>query len=182
MQDVQESGEGVSGNLANLGLVHECLVEQIRSILFLAVTIFSTRRILAVLLGLLLGGYAWNIEAHLDQLVSCACRLLASELGPSKVPVRAGVTVSGKREVYSDLVLASQVGVGDLGIGHFKCWAVCDIEGELGLAKVGLAPVPAPQRMLAVVEIDAVPSLEHFGHAIKVVGLEAVELHYAVVP
>lgn len=160
MQDVQEGGESVASNLANLGLVHERLVEQIRGILLLAVTILCSRHILAIFLGLLLGGHAWNVEAHLDQLVSCACRLLASEFGSSQVPVCAGVAISGEREVYGDLVLSSQVGVRDLSVRHLEGWAVCDVEGELGLAKVGFAPVPAPQRMLAVVEIDAVPRLE----------------------
>jgi hypothetical protein len=66
----------------------------------------------------------------------------------------------GEREIDGDLVLTCQIRVGDLSIWHLEGGAVRDIEGELSLAKIGFAPVPATQGMLLGVQIDAVPVLE----------------------
>jgi hypothetical protein len=98
------------------------------------------------------------------------------------VSVCASIAVGRERKIDCDLVLSRQVCVRYFGIRHFEGGAVGHVEGEFGLAKVGLAPVPAAQGMLAVVQTYAVPRLEHLGHAIKVVLLEAVELYHAVVP
>jgi hypothetical protein len=42
MKNVQECGKRVTRDLTNLGLVHEGLVEQVRSVLLLAIAIFGT--------------------------------------------------------------------------------------------------------------------------------------------
>jgi hypothetical protein len=181
MKNIQEGGKCVASNLTNLGLVHESLVEEVCSILLLAVAVLGTGDILSILVFLLLGRHAGDVESHFHQLVPCTGRFLASEFGSPKVSVCAGIAISGKREINSDLVLASQVGVGDFGVGHFEGGAVGDIEGEFGLAKIGLAPVPAAQGMLAIVQADAVPRLEDLGNAVEVVLFEAVELDDAVV-
>lgn len=52
MQDIQEGSECVARNLANLCLIHERLVEELRGILLLA--ILSVCDVLAILLLFLL--------------------------------------------------------------------------------------------------------------------------------
>lgn len=160
MQNVQEGGKGVTRDFSNLSLVHQGLIEQIGSVLLLAIAVFGARYILAILFGLLFGSDTWDIEAHFDQLVVSTGRLLASELCSSQVSVCASIAVGGKGEVYCDLVLSSQVGVGYFGVRHFEGGAIRNIESKLCFAKVGLAPVPATQRVLAVVQVDAIPRLE----------------------
>jgi hypothetical protein len=183
VENIQERGERVASDLANLSLVHESFVEQIRGVLLLpsAVSVFRARDVFAVLCLFLLGGNAGDVEAHLNELVPRASRFLASELGASEVSVCAGVAIGWQREVYGDLILSRKVCVGDLGVRDFKGGAVGDVEGEFGLSKVGLSPVPAAQGVLAVVQVDAVPRLEDLGDAVEVVQLEAVQLHHSVV-
>jgi hypothetical protein len=107
-------------------------------------------------------------------LVSSTRRLLASKFGSSQITVRTCIGVRRQREVYSDLVLARQVGVGNFGIGHFESGAIRDVEGKFSFAKVGFAPVPAAEGMLAIVQIYAVPCLEHLCNPVKIVGLESI--------
>lgn len=63
MKNVQEGSKGIACNFSNFSLVHECLVEQVSSILLLAV--FSPRRIFSVFLLLFLGGHTGYVETHL---------------------------------------------------------------------------------------------------------------------
>lgn len=95
--------------------------------------------------------------------------------------VCACIAVGWEGEVDSDFVLASQVGVGDLGVWYFEGGAVGNVEGEFGLAKVGLTPIPAAQGMFAVVQVDAVPRFEYLCDTIEVVLLETVELYDTIV-
>jgi hypothetical protein len=183
VENIQERGKRIASNLANFSLVHESLVEQVRSVLLLpsAVSVFRARDVFAVLCLFLLGGDAGNVETHLDELVSRPGRFLASKLGASKVSICAGIAIGREREVDGDLVLSGKVGVGDFGVRDLEGGTVGDVEGEFGLSKIGLAPVPAAQGVLAIVQVDAVPCLEDFGDAVEVVQLEAVQLHYSVV-
>jgi hypothetical protein len=98
------------------------------------------------------------------------------------VSVCASVAIGRERKVHGDLVLARQVRVRYFGIRYFEGGAVGNVEGQFGLAKVGLAPVPAAQGMFPVIQTYAVPRLEDFRHSVKVVLLEAVELYHAVIP
>lgn len=76
--------------------------------------------------------------------------------------------VGGGGEVDRYLVLARQVCVGDFGIRDLKCRAIGNIERQLGLSELSLAPVPATERMLLALEIDAVPELEKLRDAVVV--------------
>lgn len=179
MQDVQESGKCVTSDFSNLGLLHQRLVEQVGGIGLL--NVLSARGVFAVLCLLLLRRSTGYVEAHLDKLVAGACRLLASEPCASQISICASVAIGGQGEVDGDFVLACQVRVGHFGVGDFEGGAVGYVEGEFSLPKVGLSPVPATQRMLPVVQPDAVPSLEDFGDAVEILLLEAIELYHAVV-
>jgi hypothetical protein len=72
VENIQERGECVASNLANFSLVHERLVEQVRSVLLLpsAISVFRARDVFAILCLFLLGGDAGNVEAHLNELIS----------------------------------------------------------------------------------------------------------------
>lgn len=93
----------------------------------------------------------------------------------------ARVAISREGKVYGNFALASQIGVGDFGVGYLKGWAIGDIEREFRLAKIGFAPVPATQRMFPIVQVDAVPRLEDFCDAIEVILLETIELYDTIV-
>jgi hypothetical protein len=54
MQYIQERGKGVAGNLANLSLLHQRLVEQIGRIRLFLVSLFGPRSFVVVLVLLLL--------------------------------------------------------------------------------------------------------------------------------
>lgn len=105
MQNLQEAGKCVARDLANLGLVHQGLVEELRRILLLG--IFAVRDLLALLILLLLRRRAGDIEAHLDKLVFCAGGLLTPPTRASQ-PIRLRISI-GEGEVHGHLVLAGQV-------------------------------------------------------------------------
>jgi hypothetical protein len=97
--------------------------------------------------------------------------------------VRARVfLVRRKRKLDRDLVATGQVGVGDLGVGNLEGGPVLDVEGELRLAKLGLAPVPSPQGMLLVFQVRAVPVLEDLGEALIVLGQGQHAAHRGAMP
>lgn len=130
---------------------------------------------LAVLaIGLLLGGGAGDVEAHLDELVPAGRRLFALSVGRRSV-----VAILWQRHLHGDFIATSQVGVANLGVRKLKRRPVLDVEGDFGLLKLGLAPVPAAQGVLLALEDGAVPVLEDLAQAIIVLLLEAVELENA---
>jgi hypothetical protein len=53
-----------------------------------------------------------------------------------------------------------------------------DAKGEFGFREFSLAPIPAAQSMLLVLEDCAIPVLEDLGKPIVVLLLETVELNY----
>lgn len=171
MKDLQEGGNGITSSLADLSLVHEGLVEQGGGILLLlfgiAAGFFS--------LGLLARGGTRYVESHLDQLVLPRTRLLPPPSRTAQVAVRSRVILVRGREFDGDLVASGEVGVGYLGVGDLEGGLVLDVEDELGLAKLGLAPVPPPQGVFFGLEVDAVPELEELAQALEVLLLEAVE-------
>ena len=175
MEDVEECRNSIASHLANLGLVHEGIVKQRCGILLLFAAARVTASILSI--GLLLGRHAGDVEAHLDELIPPTASLLPLAPGTTEVAIRAGVLgVDRQRHLDSDLIAPSQVGVANLRVRDLECGSILDVEGELGLGEVGLAPVPPPQGVLLVLEYRAVPVLEDFREAVKVLLLEAVEL------
>lgn len=105
MQNIQESGECVTSDLANLGLVHQRLIKEIGSVRLLAV--LGSRGVLTIFIFLLLGRNTRYVEAHLNQLVPGSCRLLASESCSSKMSICASIAVGGERKVDSNFILSS---------------------------------------------------------------------------
>lgn len=89
--------------------------------------------------------------------------------------VRPRIIFVGGREFNRDLVAACQVGIRNLGVWNLERWLVLYVEDKLGLAKLGLAPVPASEGVFSRLEVDAVPELEELAQTLKVLLLEAVE-------
>ncbi len=172
MQNVGKRSIAVAGNLANLSLLHQRVVEEICRILLLFGVLLA-RHVLAILLLLPLRRSAGNVEAHLDELIARASGLLPPRSGASEMAVGARVlSVRRQRELYGHLVLSGQVRVRYLRVGDLESGATLDVERHLGLAKLGLAPIPPAESMFLVLEIDAVPQLERLAETIKV--LESV--------
>ncbi len=164
MEDIQERSNGVARRLPNLGLLNQRVVEQRHGILLLLVR--TTPRITA--LGLLPRRRAGDVEAHLGQLVPAGGRLPALARRRTILAAVGLGAVGADRELDGDLVAAGEVRVGDLRVGDLKGRPVLHAKRELGLAKLGLAPVPPAQRVLLVLEVGAVPALEDFAEALVV--------------
>ena len=113
MKDVEEGGDGVTGRLANLGLVDEGIIEQSGSILLLLAASVAPG-ILPI--GLLLRRrHTGDVEAHLDELVLTSTGLLP--LAPRAAQMAVGACVLGvdrQRHLDGDLIATRQVGVPDL--------------------------------------------------------------------
>lgn len=169
MQDVQEGSKSIARHISNLRLVHEGLVEEVRGILLLCLCLLVLTLAFGVLGLLLLHGRAGDVESHFDQLVGARGRLPSTVLSASsRLPTR-GIGFSGREgKFHRHFILSRQVGVGDLGVGNFKGRSVLDVEGELGLGELGLAPVPASQGMLAVLDVDSVPNFEGLGQPFEI--------------
>lgn len=165
VQDIRERSDGISGRLANVGLLDQRLVEERHRVLLLLVGIAG--RIAA--LGLFPRGGAWDVDPHLHELVLPGRGSLARAL----LAVRA---ILVQRKLDGDLVAPGEVGVGDLRIRDFEGRPVLHVEGQLGLAKLGLAPVPAAERVLLVLQRRAVPVLEDLAETLVVFLREAVQL------
>lgn len=186
MQHLQKRSVRIARHLPNLRPIHQRLIKQIRRILllaFLTVTLslslfiplpipIPILRLHLLLLLLLRRRRAGNVESHLGQLVAGASRLAALRsptATATTLPVRLrGGTGSRQRELDRHLVLARQVGVGDFRVRNLESGPVLDVKGELGLAEVALAPVPAAEGVFFGFEIDAVEELEGFAGAVEV--------------
>lgn len=172
MQDVQERSKCVSCDLSDLRLVHQCLVENVGRVLLL---VFAVRHLFTVLLLLFSGRCARNVEAHLNQLIHRSARFSSSRSCAAQMAVRSSIfPISRKRKFHRDLVLASQVGVGYLGVRNFERRLIANVENELTLAEIAFSPVPPAQSVLFLLQVDAVPQLETLGQAVVVVLLEPV--------
>ncbi len=161
MEDIQKGGDGVASRLPNLGLLDKSVVEERDSVLLLLV---AAPRLPP--LGLLPRCGARNVEAHLGHLVPPGRGLPA--LAWCRAILAVCLSALADRELDGDLVAARKVGVGDLRVGDLKGGPVLHVERELGLAELGLAPVPAAQRVLLVFEVGAVPALEDFAETLIV--------------
>lgn len=192
MEDIQEAGDGVASRLPNLGLLDKSVVEERDSVLLFLVT---APRLAP--LGLLPRCGARNVEPHLGHLVPPGRSLPALAWCRAILAVCFSTIADG--ELDGDLVATSKVGVRDLRVGDLEGGPVLHVERELGLAKLGLAPVPAAQRVFLVFQIGAVPALEDFAETLIVLAqyqpppcrncsrrsyllLEAVQLDDARIP
>lgn len=149
-ENVQEGGERVSSDFSNVGLFLERVVKERGRAHFLSLGAAVSFFALPFLDG------AGNIESHLDKLVDHGRVLL---LLPAGVPVcrRAGIV---GRKLDRNLVLSRKIGVRDLREGDLEGGFVGHVEMELGFRELGLAPVPALQRVLPVFEVDFVVRLQ----------------------
>lgn len=176
MKHIQESGKRITSHVSNLSLLHQHLIEQISSVLLLALRLFlllpffTLRLLLAILLLytlLRLHHRTGDIEPHLDQLIRPRRRLAPSILrAPGRLRLR--LVLGRQRELNRDLVLPRQVGVRDLGVGDFERGAILHVETELGLGEVRLTPVPAAEGMFSTFDVDAVPDLEGFAQSLEI--------------
>lgn len=166
MQNIQEGRKSISRHVSNLSLVHESLVEEVGRILLL--DLFLVLLLVALTL-LLLHSRTRNVEAHLHQLIGTRSSLAAAVLGASSgLSVGTIRLVCGKRKLNRHLILACEVGVGDLGVGDFESGSVLDAERKLGLGELGLTPVPSADGVFAGLDVDAVPDFESLAQSLKV--------------
>lgn len=166
MQNIQEGSKGIACDIPNLGLVHEGLVEEIRSVLFLDLFLV----VLLPALGLLLlHSRPGDVESHFDQLVGARSCLASAILGASGWLATCTIAFGGReRKLHGHLILSCEVGVRDLGVGNLKRGSVLNAEGQFGFGEVCLAPVPTAQGVLAVLDVDSIPNFEGLGQSFKI--------------
>lgn len=174
VKDIQECSKGIAGHIANLSLVHEGLIEEICSILLLS-SFFLV--LFLVTLGafrlFLLHGCARDVEAHLNQFIGTRSGLAASILRAScRLSIGTIRLSRGERKLHRHLILSSQVGVGDFGVGDLEGGSVLDIERQLGLGEFCLAPVPSSQSVFAVLDVDPVPNFEGLAQALEILAVK----------
>lgn len=178
VEAVEKLGNRVAGRLPNLGLLHEGIVEQRHRVLLFFIGAAAS----LVAVNVLLCGGARDVEAHLNKLVRAGPGLFARTARAAQMAIGAGVVVvGGERKLHGDLVAAGQVRIGNFRVRDLEGGTILHVEGELCLAKVGLAPVPAAQGVLLVLERRAVPVLENLAEALKVLrpDVSAAVLCYA---
>lgn len=174
MKDLEEGRDGIAGHLSDLSLLNQGLIEECRCVLLF---LSSATIAVTILSDVFDGRHTWDVESHLDQLISTSASLLALASRAAEVAVSTGIAaVLWQRHLYSHLVPARQVGVSDLRVGQLERRLVLHAERELILCEVGLAPIPAPQGMLLALQNHAVPILEEAADAVVVVLLEAIKL------
>lgn len=174
MQNIEEGGDSITSRLTNLCLLNQRLVEERRGILLLLLAGVATG---VLALGLLLGRHTGNVKPHLDELILARTGLFALATRTAQLAIGAGVIgVEGQRQLYCDFISTSQVGISNLRVGHLESRTVLDVEDNFGLGKLGLAPVPPPQRMFLVLQHGAVPVLEDLAKAFVILLLETVQL------
>ena len=87
------------------------------------------------------------------------------------------VILVGGGELNGDFVAASQVGVGNLGVGNLEGGLVLNVESHLSSTELRFAPVPTSERVLFGLQRDAEPDLERLADSIKVVWQKAIEMY-----
>jgi hypothetical protein len=166
MKNIQEGRKCIACHVSNLGLVHKCLVEEVRRILFLN---FFLVFLFVALSLLLLHGRTRDVEAHFNQLIGTRSSLPAAVLcAACGLFVGAIRLVCGKCKLNRHFILACEVGVGDLGVGDFESGSVLDTEGKLGLGELGLTPVPSADGVFAGLDVDTVPDFESLAQSLEV--------------
>ena len=159
MQDIQEGGDRIASRLPDLRLLNKSIVEESDgALLFL---VHAAPSIAAF--GFLPSRCAGDVEPHLRELVSPGRSLFALPWCSTILAVGLARVSDGKFD--RDLVAARKVGVGYLRVRDFERGTVLHIERNLSLAKLGLAPVPAAQRVFLVLKGCAVPVLEDLAEA-----------------
>jgi hypothetical protein len=175
MQDIEERSDRVARSLPNLGLLNKGVIEECDGVLLLFVRIAP---------GLVTFGFfpcrrAGDVEPYLSELIPPSRSLPA--LPRCRAILAARLATVAERKLNCDFVAPGQVGVGDFGVGNFEGGSVLHVKRELGLAKLGLAPVPAPQRVFLVLEVGAVPALEDFAEPLVVLPKISPALSHALV-
>lgn len=162
MQDIQEGGDRIASRLTDLRLLNQSIVEERDgALLFL---VHAAPSIAAF--GFFPRRCAGNVEPHLRELVSPGRGLPALPWCGTILAV--GLARVSDREFDSDFVATRKVGVGYLRVGDFERGTVLHVERDLSLAELGLAPIPAAQRVFLVLKGCAVPVLEDFAEALIV--------------
>jgi hypothetical protein len=159
MEDIQESSNRVARCLPDFGLLNKGVVEERDGVL-----LFLVRAAPSVpTLGLLPRRRPGDVEPYLCHLIPPGRRLPALPWCRAVLAVR--LSALADRELDGNFVAPGKIGVGDLRVWDFEGGSVLHVERELGLAKLGLAPVPAAQRVFLAFEVGAVPALEDFAEA-----------------
>lgn len=169
MQHVQEGCECVAGYIANLGLVHESFIEQIRRVLLFRIFFAILLAIgIGIILVLLRCG-AWNVESHLDQLIGTYCSLPTAGLcASSRLPLGSSGFCPRQCKFNCHLILSRQVRIGNLRVGYLEGWSVLHVEGQFRFGEFCFTPVPSSEGVFAVFDVDAVPDFESLGQALEV--------------
>ena len=159
MQDIQEGGDRIASRLPNLRLLNKSIVkERDGALLFL---VHAAPSIAAF--GFFPSRCARDVEPHFRELVSPGRGLLA--LPRCGAILAVGLARVSDRKFDRDFVATGKVGVGYLRVRDFERGTVLHIERDLSLAELGLAPIPAAQRVFLVLKGCAVPVLEDFAEA-----------------
>lgn len=176
MKNVQERSKGIPRHITDLGLVHERLVEEVGSILLLHLflVVLLTLSALGTLSLLLLHCCAGNVEPHFDELIGSRCGLTTPVFCAASRLAIGTVLSSRERKLHRHLVLSSQVGIGDFGVGDLEGGSVLHIEGQLGLGEFCLAPVPSSQGVFAGLDVDAVPDFESLAQPFEILDAQVV--------
>lgn len=114
MQDIKEGSKSVAGNITNLRLVHERLIEQVGSILLfnllLAVGTLVFFAFALLVTFFLLGDCSRDVESHLDKFVSAQAGLASSVLcAARRLFLGSRCIVSGQEEFNGDFIPAREV-------------------------------------------------------------------------
>lgn len=89
MENVQERSDSIACGLANLGLLHQGIVEQGDGVLLLFAAGVATS---LVALHFLLDG-SGNVKPHLNELILACTRLLALSARTAQVAISAGIVL-----------------------------------------------------------------------------------------
>ncbi len=165
MEDIKEGSDGVARRLANLGLLNQRIVEERDGVLLLLVG--AAPRVAA--LSFLPRCRARDVEPHLGHLIPPRRGLPA--FSGRRAILAVGLDAVAHGELDGNFVAAGEVRVGDLRVGDLEGRSVLYVEGELGFTELGLAPIPAAERVLLVFEVGAVPALEDFAEPFIVLSL-----------
>lgn len=165
MQNIQEGRECVTSHITDLSLIHECLIKEVCGILLFSLLVFFVT--LGILCLLLLHGGSGDVESHFDQLIRTSSGLATTVLCASSWLFTICISC-GQRKLHGHLVLSSKVGVGDFGVGDFKCRSVLYVERQLSLCELCFSPVPSSEGVFAVLDVNPVPDFECLGQSLEI--------------
>lgn len=176
VKNIQEGSKRIAGHVADLRLVHECLVEEVGGVLFLHLFLVFLLTIgtFGALCLLLLHCCARNVESHFNELIG-SCSGLAAPVLCAASRLAIAVRISAREgKLHRHLVLSGQVGIGDFGVGDLEGGSVLDVERQLGLGEFCLAPVPSSQGVFAGLDIDAIPDFESLAQPLEILDAQVV--------